>query len=253
MRSKLLTLILIISTTLLTPFYTFASSTSIEASGDEVNNTIPHIPEPMVFDLVRPLGDKKNNIETNTLLNPPTTKHNNNFRWAPEIEYEFSDGYGIEFEFPFADSDFEEYKIALQGTLGTFNNKKSIHGLQLITKYKLDDKKIDGDLLYLVGHRFNNRWSSFIMKGLGSNIRDHSRTTNGILNTSIFYDINKKLVLGFETNSRYNKNRWNQVTLIPQAHIQLNKKSKLQIGLGIEKNFTKRFYPYASARIIREF
>src|SRR5688500_18024187 len=64
-------------------------------------------PEPMVFDLVDPLGAPKGELEINTLMDfvPRTGK----LEWQPEIEYAFADGYAAEFELPLENSTVQQY------------------------------------------------------------------------------------------------------------------------------------------------
>ena len=51
-------------------------------------------PEPMIFDLVDPLGAKKGEVELNSLFDySPRTGQ---FQWSPEIEYAFKNGHAIE-------------------------------------------------------------------------------------------------------------------------------------------------------------
>ena len=54
----------------------------------------PRIPEPMVFDLVRPLGAARGELEVNSLFRLPVAREGR-LLWAPEVEYTFADGYGI--------------------------------------------------------------------------------------------------------------------------------------------------------------
>lgn len=93
----------------------------------------PHIPEPLLFDLVRPLGARKGKLEVNTLA-----QINNNggpLAWAPEIEYAFADGLAFELELPTENSSVTDYKIAFQGTLShNFNNPNLIQGWQVIVE-----------------------------------------------------------------------------------------------------------------------
>ena len=52
-------------------------------------------PEPMVFDLVDPLGATPGKTEINTLLGySPRT---GDMAWSPEIEFAFAKGHSIEF------------------------------------------------------------------------------------------------------------------------------------------------------------
>jgi hypothetical protein len=80
------------------------------------HDDLPHIPEPMVFDLVRPLGARRVEFEFNTLLLAPLNRRvglaneipdsigltqergeRHRAEWAPEFEYAIRDGLAIEF------------------------------------------------------------------------------------------------------------------------------------------------------------
>jgi hypothetical protein len=80
-------------------------------------NLLPHIPEPMVFDLIRPLGARKGELEMNALfLNP--TRRRTSLEWALEIEYAFLNNHAIELELPFENMRLEELKLSYQATFG---------------------------------------------------------------------------------------------------------------------------------------
>lgn len=55
----------------------------------DIEDTIPHIPEPMVFDLMRPLHARAGEVEVNTIgILPPGGR----LKWAPELEATLLDG-----------------------------------------------------------------------------------------------------------------------------------------------------------------
>lgn len=61
----------------------------------------PLIPEPMVFDMIRPLAAPKGELEANTLALFPLNARGEDIDWAPpEIEYAFANGWAAEFECP---------------------------------------------------------------------------------------------------------------------------------------------------------
>ncbi|MFN4261406.1 MAG: hypothetical protein ACK4RK_19140 [Gemmataceae bacterium] len=98
----------------------------------------PDVPEPMVFDLIRPLGARKGELEVNVLGLVPFRRTRSpfsqfifitgadevpdkreGFEWAPEIEYAPFDNFALEFELPMFDGKVEAFKGAAQYTLGT--------------------------------------------------------------------------------------------------------------------------------------
>jgi hypothetical protein len=172
----------------------------------------PRIPEPMLFDLVRPLGAAKGELEINTLVD--YALRGGYTEWAPEIEYAFMNGYAIELELPFEDSSVAKYKLALQGTFGRLLSSKMIHGWQIIGSYDRHHKAYVTDTLYLNGMRFSGQWrnwSMFNMVGMRNNFSVRQERLNGILNNSIFYNVSRQLTLGFEVNNEIP--RWKKMAL----------------------------------------
>lgn len=129
----------------------------------------PRIPEPMVFDLVRPLGAKKKEVEINSLAARPLRRGGAAVDWAPEIEFTFMDGYALEFELPIENFTLQSYKLAAQGTFGTLMDRRAIHGWQVLAElYRHGEDRFSVYYLYLYGHRFNRKWSIFTMNCSGS-------------------------------------------------------------------------------------
>ena len=65
-----------------------------------------HIPEPLIFDLVRGLGAERGEFEANVLGEFPLgDKSGRGIEWAPEVEYAIVDGFALEFEVPFHGSE----------------------------------------------------------------------------------------------------------------------------------------------------
>src|SRR5699024_7481241 len=119
------------------------------------------IPEPMVFDLVRPLGASKGELEVNTLVQYDFVRHL--LRLSPEIEYAFADGYAAEFE---SDTSVSGYKLTLQGTFSYPKSYHFIHGWQYMEEYYAEDKRYESTALYIFGYQFNEHWSMLNMTGV---------------------------------------------------------------------------------------
>lgn len=155
----------------------------------------PRIPEPMVFDLVRPLGAKHREGEINVLNVIPLRRKSmavddapdplglvrrsldtQGFEWAPEIEYPFGNGLALEFELPMENGRVEAYKSAGQAFFGTALEHLFIHGAQVIVQYDSQPKLWTTTFLYLAGFRFNDTWSALSMFGprteLGGRVSD---------------------------------------------------------------------------------
>ncbi len=192
----------------------------------------PKIPEPMVFDLIRPLGAKRGEFEVNSLfrMTPFQTGHRR-LQWAPEVEYAFLDGYGIEFELPMENQEVESYKGAIQGTLPGPLPSKFIHGWQALAEVSGFDRshhKIN--MLYLAGVRWHPKWSVFTMTGAERESID--RTSYAFLgNYTVFYHKSRTVTYGFETNWKGEGESGRGALLMPQIQIRKTR-INLQVGAG---------------------
>lgn len=220
-------------------------------SAEPVSNPVL-IPEPMLFDLVRPLGARKGELEINTLAVFPwrainrdlsrdpfgsgqTTRDREGIEWAPEIEYAFADGWAIEFELPFESSTLEAYKLALQGTFGTAFDNHYIHGFQWIVEPTTDWKRWNSTLLYLAGIRFDEKWSALLMFGGRMDLagRNNAFTFERLINATLFHEVNSYLTLGTEVNHAVGILGRYQTIVVPQLHYQLTRCIELQSGVGL--------------------
>jgi hypothetical protein len=230
----------------------------------------PRIPEPMVFDLVRPLGARKGEWEVNTLglipLRRKTATSNEvtdpsglvrrspdkqGVEWAPEIELVLADGIAIEFELPMEDWNLEAYKAAGQLTFGTAFNNRFIHGAQTIIQYNIDSKLWETSLLYLAGFRFDSTWSMLGMFG-ARGIVNGTSDVEVLSNVTLFADLTERLVAGIETNLNQVIGGDTAFLLMPQVHYEVSKRWMLQAGAGAQ--FTSEFIlPQLGFRLIHEF
>jgi hypothetical protein len=209
------------------------------------------IPEPMLFDMIRPLDSKKGELEINTLahksyeakntkrsLDPfgsgATTRDNEKIEWAPEIEYAVSDGFALEFELPMEGSELEAYKFGAQYTFGRVN-ESYIHGVQVLLEPNKDLEKYNTTVLYLGGYRFDETFSTLFMLGGRIDLEgnDKSDSFEFLANGSVFAQLNHAFVLGLETNySRFQDGGDYALTLVPQIHYEANDNIELQAGLS---------------------
>ena len=96
------------------------------------SDAYPDVPEPMIFDMMRPLGAKRGELEVNTLATVPLSGDDDAVHWAPEIEYAFADGFAIEGELPFVNGRLAELKLGLQASFGTTGGGRTGHGVQYL-------------------------------------------------------------------------------------------------------------------------
>lgn len=196
--------------------------------------TTPHIPEPMVFDLVRGLGARRNELEVNTLGLVERSGGRSRFLWAPEVEWAFLDGYAIELELPLVDRHLEAVKLAVQGTL-PWRDDHTIMGWQVFGEVGLDHGASDVVAVYLLGHRFNRVVSSLLMVGGRGELEPGSGLTAGafIQNGSLFFDVEEWLTTGIESNFTLVERRDWSLQLYPQTHWQLSQSVRVQFSGGV--------------------
>lgn len=194
----------------------------------------PRIPEPMVFDLVRPLGARRGEAEINTLAILPLNRRLGDAEWAPEIELAIADGVAVEFELPFDEWSLAAYKTAGQVTFGTAFNNSFIHGAQGILLYDRETGNWAPTLLYLAGVQFDETWSALAMVGLRTEFAgdDRGNRTEKLFNFSLFKHVGDYTTLGIETNTSTSLLGNSEFRLIPQVHHELQDHIMVQLGVG---------------------
>jgi hypothetical protein len=230
----------------------------------------PRIPEPLVFDLVRPLGAKRGEMEINTLALIPLNRQVRTSgipdpiglevgprphpEWAPEIEIAIADGVAVEFELPFEDMTLAAYKAAGQVTFGTAFQERFIHGAQGIILYDQTSSWWQATALYIVGVRIDERWSVLGMFGLRTELNndDIGERTERLLNCSLFYDLNDHITLGIESNWAQSLSGKGAVLLMPQVHWEITDFWMLQMGAGFDFSQASTL-PECAVRLIRSF
>lgn len=228
----------------------------------------PRIPEPMVFDLVRPLGARRGEFEINTLMIAPLRRarvatseipdslglDGQGFEWAPEVEYAIWDGIAVELEFPFEEAALGAYKAAAQFTLGTAFERRFIHGAQVIVQYDLNPSTWLPTALYIAGVRFDETWSAVGMLGVrgDTNAATLAARLERIVNFSLFADIAQNLTMGLETNFAVISSGASSTLLMPQLHWEVLDHFMIQAGAGARVD-EKKTLPEAAARVIYSF
>jgi hypothetical protein len=229
----------------------------------------PIIPEPMVFDLVRPLNARKGELEANVLAIFPMKRgpggvsglpdpigavplpgKGQGIEWAPEIEWCPRDGVTWEVEFPFIDDRFEAFKIAHQRMIGTAFDDRFIHGWQAIGLNDFDSGTTTLALLWVAGWRFNETWSTLALIGGRQEIGPPGfRGTEYLQNVSLFADLTDDFLVGIETNYQQDTTGPAACLLMPQFQWQLTRCLPLQAGAGY-RFATGGNLPEAAIRVI---
>jgi hypothetical protein len=210
---------------------------------------VPEIPEPLVFDLMRGLHAPAGEIEINTLMQ---LDRHGDLQWAPEIEYTIADGMGIEFEVPFENRERESWKFGFQFRLGY--DAQNVHGVQLLAERFDANEDTAYNALYLLGHRFNERWSVLGMLGPQAlRQRGGDWTWRGITNLALFHDHSNGLTSGVEVNWLQRSNwRREALTITPQMHWHLSANWNVQGGIGLTKPPQQSWEPVYTLRVIWE-
>lgn len=213
----------------------------------------PRLPEPMVFDLVRPLGAEKGEIEVNALFLTPLTGGARELHWAPEVEVAITETMAVEFELPVVNTRLSEYKFAFQQTFGTLSGGKAIHGWQGIARFDRPDGNVTADMLYLYGIQLDHRWSLFTMNGFRRESAASEQGFAAVSNATVFQRVSKHVVHGVESNWKVGGPTRSSWLLMPQAHFRLVDRLNLQVGGGIEHRTPRGTRGVAGWRLIREF
>lgn len=103
-----------------------------------------------------------------------------------EIEMVVADGFAVELELPLIDTRVVQYKMGLQGKLGTFRGGRGIHGVQYLGLYDRESGEWQSTLLWLLGNRFGERWSTMTMLGVGDVTLREGNRTGFVVNHSTF-------------------------------------------------------------------
>jgi hypothetical protein len=207
----------------------------------------PRIPEPMVFDLVRPLGAERGEIEVNSLFRSTPTGPAPHLLWAPEVEWTFADGHGVEVELPMEDTRRDSLKVGVQGTFPGPAPRAFIHGWQGIWEGAARDGA-QVDVLYLAGVRPHPRWSGFTMNGIRYDRT--SRRTVFLGNYSIFVHSGRLMNYGVEVNL-WREQDARRVMVMPQVHVRKNR-INVQAGAGGVRSSGRHLLQLA-LRVSREF
>jgi hypothetical protein len=211
----------------------------------------PRIPEPMVFDLIRPLGAERGEFEVNSLFRFQPGNSPRRLLWAPEVEYAFLEGYGIEFEVPMENGAVESWKGAIQGTLPGPWKKTFIHGWQALgeTSHSEDYWKLD--LLYLAGSRWHRRWSAFTMTGLERESQGGASGYAYLGNYTLNFHQSKYVTYGLENNIKGRGLTGRRYVAMPQVQLR---RSRVNVQLGTGYQFQRQASGVQLAwRISREF
>lgn len=242
------------------------------AEGASAEDDEPRIPEPMVFDLMRPLGARQGELEVNVLGIVPFRRRVPQateipdpvgviftdvlprIEWAPEVEYALFDDFAVELELPMEDGIVAAYKGGAQYTFGTAFQRRFIHGVQGIIEYEVQSNVWLPTCVYIMGIRFNETWSTLNMIGVRGviNAADPGDRLERIINLNLFADLTNYATAGIEADMAVNMNGQASLLLMPQLHWEVSDYFMIQAGVG--GRFTGQYsLGEAAFRVIRSF
>ncbi len=211
-----------------------------------------NIPEPMVYDLVRPLGVRQGEMEINALgdYNP----YNGDMQWSPELEFGLSDDLAIEFELPFQDASHERYKIAIQQTLNVDVAQGTASGWQAFVDVNKHTKAVAVDATIIHAMQWGDQWSSLSMLGLRAHPLGRSARSNFLLNNTVFYEVSEAVTVGLELNQEVSLGGTWRYRLTPQLHYDASQHYTVQMGTAWSTlDHPDRLQRLWSVRLIRLF
>ena len=218
----------------------------------------PGVPEPMVFDLVRPLGVREGELEFNVISLVPFRREQKStqglfpsvegtesdrpakrelgpvIEWAPEVEWAPIDDLAIEFEVPFSEERIAEYKMGIQWSFTPSTDNSRISGLQLLVNTDADGGSTTPTFLYLWAARFAPTYSAQVMAGARTTLGSRSATTETdfVLNPTVYKEVTSSIAFGVEGNTTTSERGRVEALVMPQATLSLTRSITLQMGVG---------------------
>ena len=202
--------------------------------GTDPNNPddVPPIPEPLFLDLVRNLGSRQGELEVNALA-ATSFRRDPSVRWGPEIEYAPLAGWGLELELPMTNR-VEAIKPGTQVTLGSLAARRLDFGVLVTHEQHIHTPTSFTVLSLVTGVRFTPRISSITIVGPTTALaRGDHPTFGGILSPSVFYQVNKNIILGVELGLRIDGDGRSDQLALPQLHVNVEKHVNVQVGVGV--------------------
>jgi hypothetical protein len=193
------------------------------------------LPEPMNFDLIRPLGARRGELESNVLVTMRRRRDGSiaPLSWAPEVEWAIVDNFAVELELPMTNLQVDTIKAAAQWTAPS-PSARFQHGIQIIYERFLHETATEATALYLAGRRVG-ALSLFAMAGarLGTGVMGHNEI---LLNPSAFVDVHKDITLGVETNAAIaTHGGHHSAQVLGQVHWQVARRLRVQVGGGVTR------------------
>lgn len=209
-----------------------------------------HLPEPMVFDLVRPLGAREGELEANMLIVTEVRDGHVTVGWAPEVEWALYDGVALELELPMVDAELHALKAAGQVTIPS-PDPGFTHGVQLIAEVSVTDWQPQYAAMYLLGGRVGPVTVFGMVGARSRSPHDQLETWDLIANPTVGVDLHETVTIALETNAAFGLDERVRVLLMPQLHWQVVERFRLQVGGGVLYD-SGEWLPHVGTRLIIE-
>jgi hypothetical protein len=192
---------------------------------------VPNIPEPLFIDLIRNLGSHRGELEVN-VLSATTFRKTPAVRWGPEIEYTPIAGFGLELEVPLLDQHVEAIKPGAQVTLGSTAGRRLEFGALATHSQFTQELGSYTTLAAITGVRFTQRITGITIVGPTlTTERGHAPRLGGMLSPTVFYQVNREVILALELGYAARADERAQQIVLPQVHLELGHVD-VQVGLG---------------------
>lgn len=211
--------------------FAIAALTSPLAAQQDPN---PHVPEPLLFDLVRGLGATQGELEVNALYRHDFRAGRDRLLWNPEVEIVVRDGVALELEFAMNREAVESVKLMTQITFGTPVPGRYIHGTQIIGEQSGIDGGYDIAALYVAALRFSPTWSLSFLQGAkyGPGSENPNAGYLAWLGNATVFAETQLATFGLEANVESPRTDNPTIRLTPQIHWQ-RRQFAVQGGVGV--------------------
>ncbi len=199
-----------------------------EATTEPDRSTAEPLPEPMFFDLVRPLGARRGELEANVLVHAsPARGKVGAVAWAPEVEWALLDGLAVELELPLVGTELHAVKAAVQWTAPSPSSRLQ-HGVQLIGERLLHEHGTEGTALYIAGGRAGRLGLLAMMGARVSSLPEVGPVL--LANPSAFVELGHGRAIGIEGNVAVADGV--SGAALAQVHWQVARHLRVQLGGG---------------------
>lgn len=209
---------------------------------------LPPIPEPLLVDLIRNLGSKRGEVETNVLA----TSSFQSIEWGSEIEWSPVRNLGLELEVPFRDADISAVKTGAQWTIGSVDVRRLEFGALGTYSHGLASPERRAVVGAITGVRIARTVQALTIVGPTFDFARSRPVPGATLNPSLFVQSSRYVTTGLELGYRVEEGSRSLATMLPQVHLNPFQAVKLQLGAGASIEVGHRVKPLVAIRLSYE-